>query len=540
MKRLIALTLGVFCAVMHAQVPDYVPTDGLVAYYPFDGNVLNMVSSDDGLSTDVSFDLDRFGQEGGALAIVSEDSEVSLPLSYLASGGEPRTISYWLRRADNTTDGEPFTGVVYNGQSCGQKSFGCGANIYTKGVSVDFSCGALTYGHATSHQECGWNHIVVVVPDIPNPVLQDIVVYENGELLEFLTGTGVTSLISTVHGAYSIGGTYGNWGDRLFDAADLTCGAPLIDDLAFYDRALSLEEVNQLFSWTPAMGCTDVEACNYDAEAVLDDDSCMDCSLFAERCGPGTAWDDETQMCIVANPADTNLDGCVQLNDLLDVLSAYGDCGAEESPWACGDPLEYQGYEYATVQIGDQCWFAENLRAENYRNGDVIPVVMDDATWNESTMGTKRAFENDLSNVSTMGYLYSWFAGNDDRELCPTGWHVPSKTELAQIEMALGMSESDALSEGWHGSEFNVSERMRSSSWGGTDELGFNAIRAPWHSGDPNATQFLTSTLWDSNNGLNSTTHCWTVVVTSYQQSNYHADSALPGIYSARCLQDPE
>ena len=288
-------------------------------------------------------------------------------------------------------------------------------------------------------------------------------------------------------------------------------------------------------------GCTDEWACNYNPAASQDDYSCdYSCCPGPGCCGEGTTWNWQTSECDVTNPADINLDGCVQLNDLLDLLSAYGDCGAEESAWQCGDPLEYQGYDYETVQIGEQCWFAENLRAENYRNGDVIPVVADDPTWNESTMGTKRPFENDLSNVSSMGYLYSWYAGNDDRELCPTGWHVPSRTELAQIEMALGMPESEALSEGWYGSDLNVSERMRSTSWGGSDELGFNVIRAPWHSGDINATQFLTSTLWDSNNGLNSTTQCWTLVVTSYQLSNYHADSALPGIYSVRCIKDAE
>ena len=78
--------------------------------------------------------------------------------------------------------------------------------------------------------------------------------------------------------------------------------------------------------------------------------------------GEGTAWDPETQTCIVANPADINFDGCVQLNDLLDLLSAYGGSEAEASPWLCGDPLEYQGYDYETVQIGEQCWFAENAR----------------------------------------------------------------------------------------------------------------------------------------------------------------------------------
>ena len=102
-------------------------------------------------------------------------------------------------------------------------------------------------------------------------------------------------------------------------------------------------------------------------------------SCGPESCGPGTVWDPETQACIVAYPADTNFDGCVQLNDLLDLLAAYGLC--QTTAWSCGDPLEYQGYDYATVQIGEQCWFGENLRNENYNNGDAIPSNRKDSVW---------------------------------------------------------------------------------------------------------------------------------------------------------------
>ena len=28
----------------------------------------------------------------------------------------------------------------------------------------------------------------------------------------------------------------------------------------------------------------------------------------------------------------------------------------------CGDDIEHEGYDYSTVQIGDQCWFRENCR----------------------------------------------------------------------------------------------------------------------------------------------------------------------------------
>ena len=43
----------------------------------------------------------------------------------------------------------------------------------------------------------------------------------------------------------------------------------------------------------------------------------------------------------MTNPSDSNFDGCVQLNDLLDLLSAYGDCGAEEA--GSGYALSFDG-----------------------------------------------------------------------------------------------------------------------------------------------------------------------------------------------------
>ena len=37
------------------------------------------------------------------------------------------------------------------------------------------------------------------------------------------------------------------------------------------------------------------------------------------------------------------------MTDLLDLLSAFGTCN--DLPWSCGEPLEYQGYDYETVHI---------------------------------------------------------------------------------------------------------------------------------------------------------------------------------------------
>jgi len=38
----------------------------------------------------------------------------------------------------------------------------------------------------------------------------------------------------------------------------------------------------------------------------------------------------------------------------------------------CGSEVVFNGYAYQTVQIGDQCWFAEDVRTDAYANGDAI------------------------------------------------------------------------------------------------------------------------------------------------------------------------
>ena len=116
-------------------------------------------------------------------------------------------------------------------------------------------------------------------------------------------------------------------------------------------------------------GCTDTEACNYDASALFPDGSCTypdncgicggqnncdECTDFnnndvcdvAENTGctyssalnysPNSSLDDGT--CIFSCAGDINGDGDIQLNDLLDLLSAYGtSCG--ECPDVDGDDI---------------------------------------------------------------------------------------------------------------------------------------------------------------------------------------------------------
>ncbi len=112
---------------------------------------------------------------------------------------------------------------------------------------------------------------------------------------------------------------------------------------------------------------------------------------------------------------------------------------------------DIDGNIYSIVKIGDQIWMAENLKVTKYRNGTLIPHVTDNSEWTGLTTGAYCIYNNDKSNVATYGNLYNWYAINDTRNIAPTGWHISSDDEWKQLEMALGMSESNAYDTFWRG-----------------------------------------------------------------------------------------
>ena len=107
-----------------------------------------------------------------------------------------------------------------------------------------------------------------------------------------------------------------------------------------------------------------------------------------------------------------------------------------------GGPMtDIEGNHYHTIIIGDQVWTVENLNVTKYSNGDPIPNVIADSSWAILTSGAYCDYKSDPANSAIYGKLYNYYAASDTRNICPTGWHVPTEKESNTLIDYLGGNE---------------------------------------------------------------------------------------------------
>ena len=105
---------------------------------------------------------------------------------------------------------------------------------------------------------------------------------------------------------------------------------------------------------------------------------------------------------------------------------------------------DIDGNVYKTTIIGTQEWMAENLKVSKYSDGTVIPNVSDSSQWSNDTTGAFCYYKNNVNNNVLYGKLYNWYvvstATNGNKNVCPTGWHVPTDADWTVLTEYLGGS----------------------------------------------------------------------------------------------------
>lgn len=131
---------------------------------------------------------------------------------------------------------------------------------------------------------------------------------------------------------------------------------------------------------------------------------------------------------------------------------------------------DIDGNFYRTVVIGENEWFAENLRTTRLNDGTPIPNVTDNTAWIAQTEPAYSWYNNNKTTYGIYGALYNWHAVNTGK-LCPDGWHVSSDEEWQQLIFDAGGNNRSSM------------EKLKEAGpehWNspndGTNEFGFTAL----------------------------------------------------------------
>ena len=193
--------------------------------------------------------------------------------------------------------------------------------------------------------------------------------------------------------------------------------------------------------------------------------------------------------------------------------------------------------EYETVQIGRQLWMTENLKTTHYRNGDAIVTGLDNDAWASTEEGAYAIYDDDPANAEVYGNLYNWYVVDDDRGVCPEGWHIPSLDEGSSLIDYLG-ANTDVV-----GGKMKSTGSIEDSNglWsapnlGATNESGFTSLPSGIRSQGGGYDGLSLHTSFWSSTPYNDHAWRWTLYFNSPEISitNYLQGSG----YSIRCLSD--
>jgi uncharacterized protein (TIGR02145 family) len=164
------------------------------------------------------------------------------------------------------------------------------------------------------------------------------------------------------------------------------------------------------------------------------------------------------------------------------------------------------GKTYKTATIGTQIWMVENLAFK-------------------TTSGCW-AYNDDSTNVSKYGYLYSWAT---TKTVCPQGWHLPSDAEWTTLTNYLGEGVAKNKLKATTGWDKNGN---------GNNTSGFTALPGGCREIDGSYIMVGSSGYWWSSTE-NKTGSAWFRLIGSAGGNNiFRSSKSKNHGYSVRCIKD--
>ena len=236
MKQLLMTTIAIFglATISMAQLPSYLPSDGLVGWWPFNGNANDESGNGNhGTVNGASLSTDRFGSVNKAynfdgvddVIIISDNDELRL------NSGD-FTIALWYKM---NSYGLPNRHFIFKSDGPGSTNkWGFQKTaVVNGGPSLSFSTSGALGGYwvnAPVVEDYDWHHAIIV----RNGILFNI--YEDGILLTSVSNIPMQTSIQAIR----IGGDEINGGGHWHHGS--------LDDIGIWNRALTQQEITDLFN----------------------------------------------------------------------------------------------------------------------------------------------------------------------------------------------------------------------------------------------------------------------------------------------------
>lgn len=248
-RHLILIITFLFSFTVNAQIPNYVPSNGLVSWFPFNGNAND--NSGNGFNGSVSgatLTTDRFGNSNSAYNF-ADNQQITIPNS-ADQNPYPLTVSLWYNPSNQPTGTSTniFSKYVAASWNGFQIVYADNTNVTNDGVVINNGFGTSSwYARDLNNRVIGyygspgflqanvatntWYHYVFVLDATGGKI------FVNGQLVSSDTWDG-TPGVAINNFLWKIGGQYE--GNSWFNGK--------IDDIGIWNRALNETEISGLYN----------------------------------------------------------------------------------------------------------------------------------------------------------------------------------------------------------------------------------------------------------------------------------------------------
>lgn len=200
---------------------------------------------------------------------------------------------------------------------------------------------------------------------------------------------------------------------------------------------------------------------------------------------------------------------------------------------------DIDGNSYPVITINNRKWMAENLRTTRFSNGDLITNVNSDMQWIQTTSPAWCYPNNNASKNIPNGKFYNGYTATDNRNVCPTGWHVPTYIEWVNMLTFIDPNVINNPMENTAGGELkSIGNRFWTPpNTGAGNQTGFSATGADLRQDSSAFNQFGYGAYWWTSD-LSGLVGQWHIELSTYNaRANVDIFSPTMGL-SVRCIQN--